>query len=221
MSSLRSAASVIGTAIKSAVKAIGYAVKKIGKASVGAVRLAGRSALATARVGYRTASVATRIAANMAHSLIDLFGRGSPELPEAPESQVFSPTEEWLAEMEESHLDHELGEVDKLVDDDPRAIVYSYMVAPDDAARRKIDLSLLPDDVRSWACRMIEPERLLVRRAGCERMLAHLDGTKMIKGVRKLTPRKAVIDFTQRKSSDSYSMADDFGGPGTEMRLAL
>jgi hypothetical protein len=231
MSILRSVGSAVATAIKSVAKAVGRAVisgvksipgaiRGVGRAGLGAVRLAGRVVSATARVGYRAALVGTGLAANAVNNLVGMFGRGGgTELPEPDHGEVFSPTDAWLEEMESAHEAHEIGEVETSFADNPDAQAYVYAVS-DDKTRRTMDMSKMSPEVRSWCHSLCESERVLVKRAGCEKMLRHLEGRKMIQGVRKVKPREVILDFTQRNNS-AYAMNHDADlEPGMAMRMA-
>ena len=218
---IKYAAKMVGRAAVGTVRSFGGAVKDMGRIGIGAARLAGRVVAATARVGYRGALVATGLAAHAANNIISMFGRGGgTELPEPTHQEVFSPTEEWVAEMETAHEAHELGEIESTFADNPDAEAYRYVVS-DDKARRNMDLSAMSPDVRGWCHSLCESERLLVKRSGCEKMLRHLEGKKLITGVRKVKPRETILDFSQLRDN-SFEMNE--GGmlePGTEIRMAV
>jgi hypothetical protein len=154
-----------------------------------------------------------------ADRLLGMFSRGGQELPEPEYQEVFSPSDEWLAEMESAHEAYEIGEIESSFADNPNAEIYRYVAAADDNARRKVDLSKLDPNVRSWAYKLVDAERVLLKRAGCDKMLKHIAGTKLIKGVAPVRPREVVLDFTRREQS-TFELADTFG-PGTEMRMAM
>lgn len=221
ISTLRSVGSAIATAIKATVKAIGRTVKYIGRAGLGAVRLAGRAAMASVRVAGRAAYVGVGLVANAANNVLGLLGRGGgAELPEPSHNQeTFAPDEAWLEEMEVAHLQHELAEVDNIVDEEPNALAYQYLVS-DDKTRRTMSLNGVDPAVRSWCHSLCASERELVKRAGAQNMLRHINGGKAIAGVRRVKAREAVIDFTQRDQASAFEMDDTFG-PGSEMRLAM
>ena len=216
---LKFTAKMIGKAAVGTAKSFGGAVKNMGRAAVGSVRLAGRAVVATARLGYRVAYVGAGLAANAAHNLINMFGRGGGQELQEPAQEVFSPTEEWVESMEAAHLEHELAEVADMIDEQPNAEAYKYLVS-DDRTRRSMSLNNVDPYVRSWCHSLVQSERQLVRRAGAQGMLRHIAGGKQIAGVRKVKPRESVLDFSQRGSESAFEMDDSFG-PGTEMRLAM
>lgn len=230
MSIISTALSAAGSAIKAAVKFVARtamagvksfpgAIRGIGRAGLGAVRLAGRVVSAIARVGYRVACVGTGVAANAANNILNLFSRRGQELPEPVHQELFSPTEAWVAEMEEAHLQHELSEAADLVAEEPNALAYQYIVS-DDKVRRSMKLDGVSPEVRGWCHSLVQAERELVRRAGAQGMLRHIVGGKEIKGVRRVKARDSIIDFTQCAETNAFEMNDSFG-PGREMQLAV
>ncbi|WP_374650316.1 hypothetical protein [Dongia sp.] len=166
----------------------------------------------TVAAAFKAMRRAALIAAGAVGGIFESFFGREVSLPE-PDQVIYD-----VEQLEAEHLAHELQQVDKLAPRDPRALAYRFICA-DNIKRAAMDLSAMSPDLQSWVSRLTAAEALLVRKAGLENMLRHVDGKKQIAGVPAVKPRKSVADYTQREQVDN-DLGQDLGFDPS-MRLAM
>lgn len=154
-----------------------------------------RNALASAFKAMKR--VAIFAASTVAGTFDALFSHPT----ELPEPEIFMPTEEWVEETEQLHVQHEIGEAEGRLAGNPNSTLYRYVCTPRDK-RDALDISAATPDAAAWARRLSDAEAILVRKSGCEAMLRHINGKKPISGVGPVRRQAPLLDFTQRPNGE-------------------
>lgn len=120
-------------------------------------------------------------------------------------------------QIEIEHVAHEIKASETLLAGNPNASLYRFLATP----RMKRDIGMIAaatPEAQAWALRLTDAEARLVKQAGCEGMLRHISGKKLIAGVSAV--RKTRVAEARREADFDHSPTEAYDIPNG-YRLAM